>query len=105
MKKVARTAALVAVLSILLYLGIMAAVELWATNGSQYWLTLALLLPVEILLARSIYEAWRTGEIPVRFQVLSLSKNPASYWFTVGWSALMWVLMILISLLALRQLI
>ncbi len=104
LRKIALTMALVAILSTGLYFGIMAIADRGADAGAPYWLTLVLLFPAQILIGRYIYDALKEGEVPVRFEAFAREEKPVSYWFTVGWSAVMLLLMLALSLYAIWHL-
>jgi hypothetical protein len=81
LRKLARTAVLVAALAALLL-----AVALWieATPGAEFLFGLVLAAPLAVLAGWQLTEALRTGELPYRTGVDTRARNPGAYWSGVG---------------------
>lgn len=98
LRRIAGTAAIVAPLGLLLYLGSRYLAEERA--GGQYWLAIVLTVPSIGLLARYLLDGLRDGELPVGRSVFSRAAQPFQYWFSMVWFAGMAVFFVCLCLYA-----
>lgn len=77
LRRIARTAALVAVLALLLF-----ALVGWIAEqpGAEYALALGLSLPLALLSGWVVVEALLSGELPYRGGVDRRAQKPVAYW-------------------------
>lgn len=82
LRQLAKTAALVAALGLLLYLGVAALAE----REDGHWLIgLVLAAPMAVLTGWLVLDALRCGVFPMRFSSPTREGQPVAYWFNVVW--------------------
>lgn len=99
--QIARTALLVAVLGGLIYAG---AVWLAEMPGAEWWLAMALAMPLALLCAAHLTSAVRAGVLPYgRASVVRRDERPRLFWGLVAYEAAMAALLAAIGVWALLQ--
>lgn len=91
LRRLAGTAAVVALLGFFLYLGTRYLAEELA--GGQYWLAIALAMPLAALLGRYLLDGVREGELPIGRSLFSRARQPFQYWFSMVWFSAVTVLL------------
>lgn len=84
MRQLAKTALIVAVLGAALYGVVAALAEL---PRGRWIITLILAIPGSLMLAFVVFDALRTGAIPIWRSEVFHHIEPARYWLNVGWHA------------------
>jgi hypothetical protein len=104
-RQLLKTLALVAMGGGLLYLVVSFIASEGVEHGAQYWVTLVLLVPISLLMAKHLAEALRDGEMPVRLATIRRDRQPISYWFAIVWTAVVLVALVGLSIYALVSLL
>ena len=93
----ARTAAMVVPLGVLLYLALALLAE---RAGAQYWLALSLAGPLAVLLLYHLAAALRSGWIAIGRRAVVRAEQPVRYWLWLIWDGVMAALLLTLCLYA-----
>ena len=86
LRQLAKTAALVTPLGLLLYLAL---AVLAGKPGAQFWLTLLLATPLTLLLVCQVTSSLRGGNVAVGRTAINRADSPVRYWLWIVWFAAM----------------
>lgn len=97
LRSLARTAAIVVPLGLLLYLGLALLAQ---REGAQYGLALLLAGPLAAFLGYHLAGSLRSGWIAVGRQAITRADHPVRYWLWLIWEGVMTLLLLALTLYA-----